>query len=247
MLTYQSDKLAAIAGMSKTLERLHQDRYIAGLWEIELPFSLYWARSESGAVADRLPFPTWSWASVACAVGIPLQIPVGTKMESMVSDIEVTIDGSTSECFFSDAQEGKLSLTGYVCSASYDEEQEPAAAVRLNAAGMETVMVLNRSGQNRQIISKVLAKFDGHPILGQPLPALLLFRRFMERPSGLIQGPIVEEFEHYLFLKPSPKPGYYERVGVGESFVDLDKWTPVEAPHQNPWYAGEEARRITIV
>ncbi|OIW25942.1 HET-domain-containing protein [Coniochaeta ligniaria NRRL 30616] len=280
-LTYQSDKLAAIAGLSKTLERLHQDRYIAGLWESELPFTLYWTPiNKHHPVADRLPFPTWSWASVTCPVwfpGLDMGLVHGmgrSGVKSMVSDIEVTIDGSTSESFFSDVKEGKLSLTGYVFSASYDKEETSG-----DHPVYKTGANMTLSGRNGPIVPRVKADFDSTRECRKPLSALLLFRCFEVQTelveTGLLEAGLVVpavEIKHYLLLNPLPKAGYYERIGVAYSYEDIHpswkrtwlarlalccRWPGWQKCWQwchtgrigdkDQWYAREEVRRLTIM
>lgn len=41
-LTFKTDKMAAISGIAKEMQKLLQDRYVAGLWEASLPHSLLW-------------------------------------------------------------------------------------------------------------------------------------------------------------------------------------------------------------
>jgi hypothetical protein len=66
-LTFQTDKLPAIAGVAKQFRRcLNNTRYMAGLWEECLVDGLLWGRSTNSpqtgvALADA---PSWSWASV---------------------------------------------------------------------------------------------------------------------------------------------------------------------------------------
>lgn len=41
-LTFKTDKMAAISGIAKEMQKMLQDRYVAGLWESSLPHSLLW-------------------------------------------------------------------------------------------------------------------------------------------------------------------------------------------------------------
>ncbi|KAI0441634.1 heterokaryon incompatibility protein-domain-containing protein [Xylaria telfairii] len=66
-LTIPGDKLPALSGLARRIQGPQQDRYLAGLWESELPESLFWS---PGYQAYKHPrpqsptAPTWSWASI---------------------------------------------------------------------------------------------------------------------------------------------------------------------------------------
>ncbi|KAG8157871.1 hypothetical protein KVR01_012143 [Diaporthe batatas] len=47
-LTFKTDKMAAISGIAKEMQKLLQDRYVAGLWESSLPHSLLWNHVNDG-------------------------------------------------------------------------------------------------------------------------------------------------------------------------------------------------------
>ena len=74
-LTYESDKLAAVAGLAQYVSAWKQDEYLAGLWSSSLAVDLLWVNggklllnwTHRGRVKHRKKslFPTWSWASSA--------------------------------------------------------------------------------------------------------------------------------------------------------------------------------------
>jgi hypothetical protein len=73
-LTYDSDKLVALAGVAGSISMTEPgvlgDGYLAGLWQSSLPAYLLWepARGDSLRVSPTRPgrwiAPTWSWASI---------------------------------------------------------------------------------------------------------------------------------------------------------------------------------------
>jgi hypothetical protein len=69
-LTYDSDRFPALAGLAKTSRRHFEHKYLAGVWEDNLPQSLLWT-TKNGEKASR-PIqhspPTWSWASTTGCV-----------------------------------------------------------------------------------------------------------------------------------------------------------------------------------
>ncbi|RYN39767.1 hypothetical protein AA0112_g3660 [Alternaria arborescens] len=73
-LTYGTDRLPAIASVASRLHTALESNYLAGLWEVKLPFNLGWYREEftdgPSMRAQIRPamdngVPSWSWASNA--------------------------------------------------------------------------------------------------------------------------------------------------------------------------------------
>ena len=72
-LSHSTDKLVAISGIARELHPLMNSRYLAGLWEAQLPRQLLWiaacspaARKKPSTVGHQtMPYraPSWSWAS----------------------------------------------------------------------------------------------------------------------------------------------------------------------------------------
>lgn len=64
-LTYEDDRLPALAGVASRFAEIHGKTYLAGHWEEDLPLSLAWTKS---SIAEPRPLhqtaPTWSWASL---------------------------------------------------------------------------------------------------------------------------------------------------------------------------------------
>jgi hypothetical protein len=70
-LTKQTDKLIALAGIAKAVQRVFNDHYLAGLWGSSLPMSLLWevtrdsaGSKKSGKENDSYRAPSWSWAAI---------------------------------------------------------------------------------------------------------------------------------------------------------------------------------------
>ena len=67
MLTFKTDKLPALSGLAHEYQKTLRDRYLAGLWEIDLPAALCWSTVRN---RQRLPkayaeyIASWIWASV---------------------------------------------------------------------------------------------------------------------------------------------------------------------------------------
>lgn len=71
-LSYGTDRLPALAGIASRFHARLGSKYIAGLWQDELPFNLKWYREDLTDHLDEAPLippamdngvPSWSWAS----------------------------------------------------------------------------------------------------------------------------------------------------------------------------------------
>ncbi|ETN40172.1 uncharacterized protein HMPREF1541_04448 [Cyphellophora europaea CBS 101466] len=89
-LTFQSDKLVAIAGLAKKVCETTGERYLAGLWDnVQLPQSLLWyvpvREQAGGSPSKRAPSlgspdyraPSWSWASIDAKITWDWPAPCG--------------------------------------------------------------------------------------------------------------------------------------------------------------------------
>lgn len=67
LLSFEKDKLPALAGLAKLFAVALNDSYLHGHWEQELKYSLIWQRGGHGAGFGRpaRDHPSWSWASAA--------------------------------------------------------------------------------------------------------------------------------------------------------------------------------------
>jgi hypothetical protein len=65
-LTREEDKLVAIAGVAKEVQRLTGWKYLAGIWEQNLIFDLLWfSQGRYNRLREANPYlaPSWTWAS----------------------------------------------------------------------------------------------------------------------------------------------------------------------------------------
>lgn len=66
LLTKQSDKLAALAGLAQRMAtKRGGSRYLAGLWEDTLVSDLLWTPTEERETPKIPRYPSWSWASIS--------------------------------------------------------------------------------------------------------------------------------------------------------------------------------------
>ncbi|TVY42633.1 hypothetical protein LSUB1_G005400 [Lachnellula subtilissima] len=64
LLTYESDRLAAIAGLAKETQRQTNFSYKAGLWAEDIHTGLLWGVNGRGERVAKYQAPSWSWASL---------------------------------------------------------------------------------------------------------------------------------------------------------------------------------------
>jgi hypothetical protein len=62
-LSFACDRLPAISGIVQDIQHDKKDRYLAGLWERDLPQALLWRMEFAGIRSEEYRAPTWSWAS----------------------------------------------------------------------------------------------------------------------------------------------------------------------------------------
>jgi hypothetical protein len=107
-ITKDTDKLVAISGLAKRMGSALKDRYLAGLWEGNLPSNLLWHIHIAGGRSCRpenYRAPSWSWASIEAEEDVsfwhsPLRGRVLIEIEEAsvtpLSNIDVTgevVDG----------------------------------------------------------------------------------------------------------------------------------------------------------
>jgi hypothetical protein len=62
-LTYPTDKLAAVEGLARIMQRGRAGRYVSGVWTDDLPQQLFWIGRGTTRPLEQRIFPSWSWAS----------------------------------------------------------------------------------------------------------------------------------------------------------------------------------------
>ncbi|TGO28185.1 hypothetical protein BPAE_0031g00510 [Botrytis paeoniae] len=67
LLTNESDRLIAIGGVARQLQKKNGDKYFAGLWQARIKEQMCWFIDECSAKVSKentRPAPSWSWAAV---------------------------------------------------------------------------------------------------------------------------------------------------------------------------------------
>jgi Heterokaryon incompatibility protein (HET) len=117
-LTYESDKLVALAGLAMEIAQIFQrDGYLAGLWQSGLPYSLMWTANgdtDNAIVRPRkYRAPSWSWASLDGSITFP---DIFKNAVAEVIDVAV----STERDVFGPVIDGSLILKGLLLKLPQD-------------------------------------------------------------------------------------------------------------------------------
>lgn len=123
-LTFQSDILAAVAGVASILQAYLGDRYLAGLFEGDLLRSLLWRVTDpSVASSSSYGAPSWSWASLVGAVRPEVGVDNNLITPRIVGHLKARVISAETYLndiltapinHFLDVSGGQLQLEGYL-------------------------------------------------------------------------------------------------------------------------------------
>ncbi|ORY12247.1 heterokaryon incompatibility protein-domain-containing protein [Clohesyomyces aquaticus] len=91
-LTFENNKLPAIAGVAGKIRQLTGDTYMAGLWKHDLATGLCWGRRSQAYLKAPSEYvaPSWSWASTLGHVSVCM--PKGRKLHVDLIDWKLETD-----------------------------------------------------------------------------------------------------------------------------------------------------------
>jgi hypothetical protein len=91
-LTFETDKLPAIAGLAAKVQVISGDIYMAGLWKKDLGGGLCWQLRGYGGLTRPSTYiaPSWSWASLQGC--ITHSLPEGHKLHAELIDFDIKTD-----------------------------------------------------------------------------------------------------------------------------------------------------------
>lgn len=98
ILTYESDKQNAIAGLVDMFQKQTGYTYLAGLWQEDFAAGLTWEATTKGVVRENQDAPSWSWLSVKGPIkGLDYKAPTTPMIELIevhrASNISLTVKG----------------------------------------------------------------------------------------------------------------------------------------------------------
>ncbi|KAL3421007.1 hypothetical protein PVAG01_07452 [Phlyctema vagabunda] len=136
LLTFESDRLAAISGLAKEIQRQTKFSYMAGLWLEDLHHGLLWTVNGRGTRSGEYRAPSWSWAALDMNFywGLTINPNFQLYMQSLwnqredgecIADI-ISCDVQTvNEDPFSEVESAQLRLRGYVLPLSEWQGKTP--------------------------------------------------------------------------------------------------------------------------
>jgi len=142
-LTYEKDRLVALAGIADVIQKRTGMTYIAGLWKELLPMDLMWQNMDALVTGQKhlepMPWkaPTWSWASVSGRKRFDLfayqnQQKENALYSSRVLDCVVT-QLNPGQSILGEISGGVITLTGFLTLLDRPPTAEsPKAHVKLD-------------------------------------------------------------------------------------------------------------------
>jgi len=131
------DRLIAVAGLAKILSTRTSFRYVAGLWEIQIPRQLLWTPSYSKEMpTGEAAAPSWSWVSYPGGIaenGIKLEPALETNgAMDLIKVLSIDIEGASEkdDMPFSQVKNGRLLIRGRLLPISLDLGVWPEGATR---------------------------------------------------------------------------------------------------------------------
>jgi hypothetical protein len=134
-LTYEDDRLSAIAGMAKRFGVTANDSYHAGLWRRDMILGLLWHATNTTTNSARAP--SWSWASVNCGVNYLHLLSAGSDasripLSSLVDILDVSDPTTCENHPFGVTSKASLTLSGILVTVVEDDYEDSGIALAEN-------------------------------------------------------------------------------------------------------------------
>jgi len=134
-LTYEEDRLPAIAGIAKRFGEAENDSYHAGLWRHDFIFGLLWRASvDVTRKAKSARAPSWSWASINGAVNY--SDPMASRhhrslapMPPLIDILDVSDPITCAEHPFGVTSRASLTLSGVLLVVVQNEHEDSGLAL----------------------------------------------------------------------------------------------------------------------
>jgi len=227
-LTFPSDKLVAISGMASEMRHrgLASGRFLAGLWEAELPRSLLWIRGDMYEVAyeNRRPLryraPSWSWASLDCPIDNHWTIPDHRREVNLAVVQDIRVDATNSDGT-GQVLGGYLSIHGPLGLVTW--ERKTHWIMRINEAesfSISSVRELTDTGDPVGGLSHRFSINEWNDAIfdafeeDQPSETLWCLPIHTGYRKGISSVDFTPESNIYGLLLDQVKDGYYRRVGA---------------------------------
>ena len=238
-LTRQSDILPALAGLASIFQAYLGDRYLAGLWEGDLPRGLLWRVEEPSRakVAQPSQYPSWSWASVAIAVVPEIGVNENASAPRLIGELAARVQGART---YSDSQVGlpnhftilsggEIKLVGYVLS-KIPPWSQPYKAETMESRRGKPWPTYELCAEDQDLHFDVKEDIKKHRNM-----AVLHIGAWEWRPRDRY---VIKVFAGLLLKPENPRELVFSRIGIVKMQVRISE----KAWHSFSWHDGVERR-----
>jgi len=137
-LTFPNDRLPAVSAIARQVQPLIRSRYLAGIWESDIPRGLSWyiphyrwkMKEVSQSAANSCIAPSWSWISAKLNASIPV-VNYSIHFRTAINNWDAQVD-LESDDEFGRVKGGTLKLRGKILTLDVYELQDNIVSTRLS-------------------------------------------------------------------------------------------------------------------
>jgi hypothetical protein len=235
-LTYETDRLPALAGLASRLSAVTQDDYLAGHWRVDLARSIAWARKCGSGSSRRhdapLKAPSWSWASFGADTNsTPQAIHFPWRQGSTdafnldkalhILDSSCTPSGANK---FGNVSGGRIRLRVASVTARLSHEH-------LNGCDLHKILF----GDDVAYFTVDVTCKEPLDTVFEPVRCLVLGRKKRSEPADSIRGVRGAARVYYCLVVREVESNTFERVGL------------VELESSVGWFRGSTVSILTLI
>lgn len=218
-LTYNSDRLIAIAGIAQLVETARSDRYVCGMWRSALCEQLCWFTDKPGQRIMPYNAPSWSWASLDTSPHpIAYHAYIDTDNAGKLVDVADVEIINASDNSFGDV----LSATLRLSCKSFLPVQIALNTGPTSGSGGDNTLCIHLSQVHASIWLDCLVLIDECPTTAFMVPFWI----------GEYNGSYLPGFAGLLLEADRTRQGQYRRLGYCEVNTERNVINP-------EWQVGE--------
>jgi hypothetical protein len=115
-LSFPTDRLIALSGIAREVQKMLPSIYVAGMWQDQLPHSLLWRSSgeDWSTLTPKYIAPSWSWASVTRSIYHPsyAEGPQSAPVRSCATMLDIGVTLANPDDPFGQLTDGYLHIRG---------------------------------------------------------------------------------------------------------------------------------------
>jgi hypothetical protein len=228
-LTFPTDRLIALSGVAREVQKMLQTTYIAGMWKDHLPECLLWQTygDNHHAVTPKYVAPSWSWASAARSIVQPdyTNAVVWPSVRPCATVLDVGVTLANSDDPFGQVTDGYLRMQGKLGVMKWSgAPEEPfyalvqIAGADLNVLDFSTTLQPHESVQRRDL-SAYIHVDDASADIGEGWQAYFLPIQLQNWDKLIHQDDPKREGIIGLLLAYLPC-GNFKRLGIADIRVE---------------------------